>query len=220
MSPTPAERAALRVAEAAAQTPDSAYGLPSAIVFALGSAGLLMDSETAAELDEYRRQFPAMNEALAQASGQVTDMAQQLASASASMDTATKAIQADGVRITALEKDLHEARAARSDDHDDLVAALGRKPGMEWPDLIDIATTAMRTAEGLEATGTKALRDRVAELEALVLAAGSSAEQRHQLLDPSEPPLGCFMTGDICAIAIADALADPLAVDVPPAVTA
>lgn len=108
-------------------SPASAYGLPSAIVFALGSAGLLMDPETAAdtaaEVDEYRRQLSL-------------------------------------------------------------------------------------------------LVVRNAELESLVDASGAAAEQRHQLLDPSEPPLGCFMTGDICAIAIADGLADPLAVDVPPAVTA
>lgn len=108
-SPTPAERVALRVAEAAAQTPASAYGLPSTIVFALGSAGLLMDPETAVELDEYRRQFPL-------------------------------------------------------------------------------------------------LRARVAELEAL-FAAGAAAELRHQLQDPSEPPLECFMTGDICALAVVDAMA-------------
>lgn len=60
------------------------------------------------------------------------------------------------------------------------------------------------------------LRAKVAELESLVLAAGAAAEQRHQVYDPSEPPVGCFMTGPICALALADALADPLAVDVAP----
>lgn len=40
-SPTPAERAALRVATAAAMSPDGSYDLVSAIVFALGAAQLL-----------------------------------------------------------------------------------------------------------------------------------------------------------------------------------
>lgn len=206
-SPTPAERAALKVADAAAEGPASAYGLPSAIVFALGSAGLLMDPKTATELDEYRRQFPAMNEALAQASVQVADMVQQLTSASASMDTATKAIQADGVRIAELEE-LIERRTSLLRD----VQQIAQRRSKE-------ATGRRKHGEVLKADAER-LRARNAELEALVDAAGGAAEQKHQVYDPSEPPLNCFMTGDICAIAIADALADPLAVDVPPAVTA
>ncbi|NUH35319.1 hypothetical protein HUF15_00795 [Streptomyces samsunensis] len=54
-SPTPAERAALKVAQAAAMTPDASYDLVSAIVFALGSAQLLQPPETAAELEQLRK---------------------------------------------------------------------------------------------------------------------------------------------------------------------
>ncbi|MER8158111.1 hypothetical protein [Streptomyces sp. NPDC094472] len=53
-SPTPAERAALKVAQAATSTPDASYDLVSAIVFALGSAQLLQSPETAAELEQLR----------------------------------------------------------------------------------------------------------------------------------------------------------------------
>jgi hypothetical protein len=53
-SPTPAERAALRVAQAATMTPDASYDMTSAIVFALGSAQLLQSPETAAELERLR----------------------------------------------------------------------------------------------------------------------------------------------------------------------
>lgn len=49
-SPTPAERAALRVAQAATMTPDASYDLVSTVVFALSSAQLLQSPETAAEL--------------------------------------------------------------------------------------------------------------------------------------------------------------------------
>jgi hypothetical protein len=53
-SPTPAELAALQVAHAAAMSRDGARDLISAIIFALGSAQLLMDPETAVELARYR----------------------------------------------------------------------------------------------------------------------------------------------------------------------
>lgn len=171
-SPTPAERAALKVADAAAEGPASAYGLPNAIVFALGSAGLLMDPETAAELAEYRLQFPAL--------------------------MARDAELEERIELrTSLLRDVQKIARRRTKE------ANGRR----------------KHGEALKADAER-LRAKVAELEALVDAAGGAAEQRHQILDPSEPPLNCFMTGDICAIAIADALADPLAVDVPPAVTA
>ncbi|MCQ6250860.1 hypothetical protein [Streptomyces malaysiensis] len=52
--PTPAERAALKVAQAAAMTSDASYELVSAVVFALGSAQLLQSPETAAELTQMR----------------------------------------------------------------------------------------------------------------------------------------------------------------------
>jgi hypothetical protein len=69
-----------------------------------------------------------------------------------------------------------------------------------------------------EAAGrVSALRARNAELEAQVLASSAAAEQRHQLYDPAEPPLACLVTGDLCAVVIADALADAL--DAPQAVT-
>ncbi|MFI7315199.1 hypothetical protein [Streptomyces hygroscopicus] len=55
-SPTPAERVALKVAQAATMTPDASYDMTSAIVFALGSTQLLMDPETAAELKRLRVQ--------------------------------------------------------------------------------------------------------------------------------------------------------------------
>lgn len=51
-SPTSAERAALKVAQAATMTPDASYDLVSAVVFALGSAQLLQSPETAAELEK------------------------------------------------------------------------------------------------------------------------------------------------------------------------
>jgi len=55
-----------------------------------------------------------------------------------------------------------EARADRSAQYDDLVHALGRDGNaLEWSDLVDLATSYMRRAEGLEA-GASA---RVAELE-------------------------------------------------------
>ncbi|MFJ1995258.1 hypothetical protein [Streptomyces asiaticus] len=53
-SPTSAERAALKVAQAATMTPDASYDMTSAIVFALGSAQLLQSPETAAELEQLR----------------------------------------------------------------------------------------------------------------------------------------------------------------------
>ncbi|AEW94651.1 MULTISPECIES: hypothetical protein [Streptomycetaceae] len=48
-SPTAAERAALRVAQAAALTPAASYDLVSSVVFALGSAQLLQCPESVAE---------------------------------------------------------------------------------------------------------------------------------------------------------------------------
>ncbi|MDQ0943320.1 hypothetical protein [Streptomyces sp. V1I1] len=53
-SPTPAERLALKTAHAALESRDASYDLVSTVVFALGSAGLLMDPETAEELRRLR----------------------------------------------------------------------------------------------------------------------------------------------------------------------
>ncbi|MEU8723572.1 hypothetical protein [Streptomyces antimycoticus] len=53
--PTSAERAALKVAQAATMTGDASYDLVSAIVFALGSAQLLQSPETAAEQEQLRK---------------------------------------------------------------------------------------------------------------------------------------------------------------------
>lgn len=53
-SPTAAEMAALKVARAATNTCDASYDLVSAIVFALGSAGLLRSLESATELVRLR----------------------------------------------------------------------------------------------------------------------------------------------------------------------
>lgn len=146
MSPTPAELTALKVADAAAMSPASAYGLPSVIVFALGSAGLLIDPETAAELAEYRRQLPLLlaerhttNEALSQASEQVADMVQQLASASASMDVATKAIQADGKRIAELEA-RDAAVLAVMDRVKHMTCAEGTPGTSAWGLFVDLTT--------------------------------------------------------------------------------
>lgn len=51
-SPTPAERLALKTAHAALESRDASYDLVSTIVFALGSAGLLMDPEKAQRFAE------------------------------------------------------------------------------------------------------------------------------------------------------------------------
>jgi hypothetical protein len=61
-----------------------------------------------------------------------------------------------------------ELEAERADREDDLAAALGRS-GLDWTDLIDVATTAMRRAEGLDATDAAEvdrLTARVSVLEA------------------------------------------------------
>jgi hypothetical protein len=68
------------------------------------------------------------------------------------------------------EKNEHVAalEAERADREDDLAAALGRS-GLDWTDLIDVATTAMRRAEGLDATDAAEvdrLTARVSVLEA------------------------------------------------------
>lgn len=60
-SPTSAERAALKVAQAATMTPDASYDLVSAVVFALGSAQLLQSPETAAELEKLREQVARLS---------------------------------------------------------------------------------------------------------------------------------------------------------------
>ena len=172
-SPTPAERVALKVAEAAAMSPASAYGLPSTIVFALGSAGLLMDPDTAVELDEYRRQHPLLM-------ARVTELEVLVE------------------RRTSLLRDVQQIAQRRSKE------ATGRR----------------KHGEALKAEAER-LRARNAELESLVCAAGAEAELRHQLQDPAEPPLECFMTGAICALTVADALPAAPVVDVAPqAVTA
>lgn len=66
-SPTPAELAALRVAQAAAATPDGSYDLVSSIVFALGRAGVLQTPETAADADRLRARIAELTELLEQA---------------------------------------------------------------------------------------------------------------------------------------------------------
>lgn len=86
----------------------------------------------------------------------------KLRSRKATCEALEAILDAQGAEITRL-------RASGSAAHDDLVAALGCSAGTEWSDLIDIATTYMRTAEGIETAGAKALRSaeaRIAELEA------------------------------------------------------
>lgn len=60
---SPAERAALPVARAALESRASAYGVSDAIVFALGSAGLLQSPETAAELVRLRKRVAELETA-------------------------------------------------------------------------------------------------------------------------------------------------------------
>ena len=62
-SPTPAERLALKTANAALESPDASYDLVSTIVFALGSAQLLQSPETAAELVELRERVAELEAA-------------------------------------------------------------------------------------------------------------------------------------------------------------
>lgn len=60
-------------------------------------------------------------------------------------------------------------RAKNADREDALSHALGRK-GMDWSELLEVATSSMQLAEGIEAAQPaelKKLRARVAELEAL-----------------------------------------------------
>jgi hypothetical protein len=167
-SPSPAERAALKVAEAAAQSPSSAYGLPSTIVFALGAAGLLMGPETAADIDRSTRER-------------------------VSTDLVLWADRMEAARpdFADVRRDAYYVRRAAR------VAVSG----------VHLYTSVRPEAEHAFLSEVERLRSRVAELESLVLAAGAAAEQRHQLYDPSEPPLACLVTGDICAVVIAEALA-------------
>lgn len=69
-SPTAAEVAALKVAHAAAVTPDGSYDLVSTVVFALGSAQLLQSPETAAELAALRSRVAELEGPQARPSGQ------------------------------------------------------------------------------------------------------------------------------------------------------
>lgn len=76
-SPTPAERAALRVAQAATMTPDASYDMTSAIVFALGSAQLLQSPETAAELEALRSELSGRKRAYADAVASVARLVKE-----------------------------------------------------------------------------------------------------------------------------------------------
>lgn len=91
-------------------------------------------------------------------------------------------------RVAELEAERHSTNEALSDaatalraksqqiseQHDDLVHALGRDgAGLDWSDLVELATGYMRTAEGLE----KAKDERIAALETAVRAAAGIFRQ-------------------------------------------
>lgn len=103
-SPTPAERLALKTAHAALESRDASYDLVSTIVFALGSAGLLMDPETAEELRQLRASRPVDEDPIAFA---LTAQAEALhASSGAVIETPARS---EDVKLRALLADQREA---------------------------------------------------------------------------------------------------------------
>ncbi|MEU0808735.1 hypothetical protein [Streptomyces sp. NPDC005970] len=101
-SPTSAERAALRVAHAVPlESSNPGYSLIDQIVFALGSAQLLMAPETAAELARLRARaaeleagLPVMQEALFKALDRVTELEAERQTTNAALVDVTVALRA------------------------------------------------------------------------------------------------------------------------------
>ncbi|MFI0768568.1 hypothetical protein ACH4TQ_27330 [Streptomyces sp. NPDC021218] len=154
-SPTPAERAALRVAQAAVMTPDASYDLVSAVVFALGSAQLLQSPETAAELEQMRKDRDAFR---AQRNG-VFKTNERLHEALQEEQDARLRAQND-VRTLTRERDALRARAAELEaeqgNNDGAKAPWGRaedgRPylpeGAHWTDVPELVD---RTVAGIQA---------------------------------------------------------------------
>ncbi|MFF4479508.1 hypothetical protein ACFY1A_21160 [Streptomyces sp. NPDC001520] len=154
-SPTPAERAALKVAQAAAMTPDASYDLVSAVVFALGSAQLLQSPETAAELEHLRKDRDAFRN---QRNGVFKTNERLIGALQEEQDARLRA--QNDVRTLTRERDALRARAAELEaeqgNNDGAKAPWGRaedgRPylpeGAHWTDVPELVD---RTVAGIQA---------------------------------------------------------------------